>query len=477
MIAAATLAIGCSRAGAPVSEPTVRVRTPSPEPAAAQAPEVVPPTRPRDATLPSAPPPAEVAGMLSDISPARLRETVDRLAAFGTRHTLSPAAPDRGIVAARAWIEAQMRAAGGRLEVSLDTHAVPPDGRRIDAKVDLANVVAVLPGAMPEAASRRYYVVAHYDSRNSDPMDRTGDAPGANDDGSGTALVIELARAMAGRSFDATIVFMATAGEEQGLIGARRHATAAKKAGLDVRAVLSNDIVGDPTGPDDRRHDDAVRVFSVGTPLAADQAQLSALRNLGAEWDSPSRQLARYVEFVASWHDLAVRPALRFRPDRYLRGGDHTAFAEQGFAAVRFTEMAERYDRQHQDVRTEGGHAYGDLPQHVDEHYLAGVARLDAAALAHLANAPSSPSEVRLVTADLAVDTTVRWRPSPEPDVAGYEVVWRETTAATWQHVQDAGKAEELVLALSKDDWHFGVRAYDEAGYRSPVTFAGPGKS
>lgn len=425
--------------------------------------------------MPDAPSPAEVTALLAEVSPVRLRATVDRLAAFGTRHTLSPAADDRGIAAARTWIASELRAAGGNLQVSLDAHAVSPDGRRIDTKVDVVNVVAILPGAMPEAASRRYYVIGHYDSRNSDVMDRTGDAPGANDDGSGTALVIELARVMASRRFDATIVFMATAGEEQGLVGARRHAAAAKKAGLDVRAVLSNDIVGDPTGPDDRRDDTAVRVFSEGLPLARDEAQAAALRNLGAEWDSPSRQLARFVEFVARWHALSVRPALRFRPDRYLRGGDHIAFNEQGFAAVRFTEMAERYDRQHQDLRTEAGHAFGDVAEHVDEHYLAGVARLDAAALAHLANAPSPPADVRLVTAELAVDTTVRWTASPEPDVAGYEVVWRATTASTWTHVKDAGTAVELRLPVSKDDWHFGVRAYDDAGYRSPVAFAGPG--
>lgn len=490
-IACIGAALACRPAPTAVP-PTTATSTASPatDPGAAQAPasSVTPPSAgaarsdpPAAATtgggpIPAAAPPSEVTALLADISADRLRATVDRLAAFGTRHTLSPAAPDRGIVAAREWIAGEMRKSGDRLNVGLDAHQIRPDGRRIDTAVEVANVVAVLPGSMPEAADRHYYVVAHYDSRNSDPLDRTGDAPGANDDGSGTALVIELARTMATRRFDATIVFLATAGEEQGLIGARRHAAAAKKAGVDIRAVLSNDIVGDPSTPGGAREDTAVRVFSEGLPLSRDQAELAKIRNLGAEWDSPSRQLARFFGFVADWHDLSVRPALRFRPDRYLRGGDHTAFNEQGFAAVRLTEMAERYERQHQDIRTEGGTAFGDLPEHVDASYLADVARLDAATLAHLANAPSAPIAPHLRAAELTTDTTVEWTPSPEPDVSGYEVVWRETTAATWQHVVDAGPTTAWTLPVSKDDWHFGVRAYDRDGYRSPVAFAGTGR-
>jgi Zn-dependent M28 family amino/carboxypeptidase len=436
---------------------------------------------PVSVTQPTGPPPAGSAAILDEVSPARLRQTVDRLAAFGTRHTLSAEAPDRGIAAARDYIATQMREAGeatperpgGALTVVLDSHHVPPRHERIDRAVDVVNVVATLPGSMPEAAARHYYVVAHYDSRNSDPMDAQGDAPGANDDGSGTALVIELARVLSGHPLDATVVLMTTAGEEQGLLGARGHAQAAQRGHVDVRAVLSNDIVGDPTAPDGRRLDDQVRVFSEGLALQTSSAELDRIRALGTAEDAPSRQLARFVEFVGRWHALGVQPSLRARPDRYLRGGDHTAFNEQGFAAVRFTEMAENYDRQHQDPRRDGLREYGDLPGHVDETYLAGVARLNLAAVVHLANAPSAPTEVTVVATSLTSDTTVRWSPSPEPDVVGYEVVWRPTDAPQWTFVASAGPATQTTLPLSKDDWHFGVRAVDSAGYRSPVTPVG----
>ncbi len=431
--------------------------------------------------LPDDAPPPIVAPLLAEVSPERLRETVDRLAAFGTRHTLSAEAPDRGIVAAREWIAAQMHEAavadrpGGALTVELDVHRIEPDGRRIDRAVDVVNVVAILPGAEPSAARRRYYVIGHYDSRNSDPMDRKGDAPGANDDGSGTAVVLELARVLADQPLESTVVLMATAGEEQGLLGARAHAKAARDGSVDVRAVLSNDIVGDPTAPDGRRLDGQVRVFSEGMPRAASEAEQAAIRSLGADNDAPSRQLARFVDFVGAWHQLSVTAALRFRPDRYLRGGDHTAFNEQGFAAVRLTEMAENYDRQHQDLRREGARDFGDRPEYVDASYLADVARLNLATLVHLANAPSAPPNARVLAAELTTDTTVRWDASPEPDVAGYEVVWRSTTDAQWTSARWVEGSTELTLPYSKDDWQFGVRAVDHDGFRSPVQFATSG--
>lgn len=421
-----------------------------------------------------------LAAMLAEVEPSRLRADVARLAGFGTRHTLSDVASDtRGIGAARRWIAAELRGAAeasGRtgdlaMTVELDAHHVEPDGKRIDRPVEVVNVIAELPGAMPAARSRRYYVLGHYDSRASDAMDSTSDAPGANDDGSGTALVLELARVMSRRSFDATLVFLATAGEEQGLIGARRHAEAARSAGAQIMGALSNDIVGDPSDPRGGEHRRAIRLFSEGLPAATDGATLQQLRQVGAFADAPSRQLARHVAEVAARHELAVRPVLVFRPDRFLRGGDHSAFNEQGFAAVRFTEVAENYDRQHQDVRDEGGRAYGDLPAHVDAEYLAEVARLNAAALAHLANAPSPPGDPRLIAAELSVDTTLRWTASPEPDVAGYEVLRRATSAPDWEHADDLGLVTEATLPLRKDDWFFAVRAYDSEGYRSPAAF------
>lgn len=264
---------------------------------------------------------------------------------------------------------------------------------------------------------------------------------------------------------------MATAGEEQGLLGARAHARAARAQGIDIQAVLSNDIVGDPTGPGGSVHDDAVRVFSIALPSDLDDSKLADLRTMAGTHDGPSRQLARFVQDVGVRHALPVQAMMVFRRDRFLRGGDHTAFNEEGFAAVRFSEVEENYDRQHQDVRTEGDRRLGDLPEYVDASYLAGVARLDAATLAHLANAPSVPGRARIVTAELSHDTLLRWSASPEPDVAGYEVVWRDTTAPQWTGSEDVGDVLEARLPMSKDNVFFGVRAYDGEGYRSPVVF------
>lgn len=285
--------------------------------------------------------------------------------------------------------------------------------------------------------------------------------------------MIELARVLASRPLDATVVFMATAGEEQGLLGARHHAAAAREGEVIITGILNNDIVGDPLGPEGRRHDRNVRVFSSGVPLSLDGEALAQRRKSGSLADGPSRQLARYVAMVAAWQGTPVQPTLVFRPDRFLRGGDHLAFDEQGYPAVRLTEVAENYDRQHQDPRTEGDRHYGDDPAHVDEHYLAEVTHLNGAVVLHLASAPAAPEDAAVVATALTTDTTVRWTAGPEPDLAGYEVVWRRTTAPDWEHRRDAGSATELRLPLHKDDWIFGVRAYDRDGHRSPVAACG----
>jgi Zn-dependent M28 family amino/carboxypeptidase len=423
-----------------------------------------------------------VAGVLAEIDAARMHAVVTRLAKFGTRHTLSDTvSPTRGIGAARNWIKSEMetasRAGGGRLQVSFEEFEQPKTNR-VPKAVQVVNVVGVLPGSMPEAASRRYYVVGHYDSRNTDAMDAAGDAPGANDDASGTAVVMELARVLADAKLDATVVFLATAGEEQGLLGASYHAAQAAARKEDIRGVLSNDIVGDPTGPADASGKPMserarIRVFSEGVPRNPQAARLAEIRNHSAESDSPSRQLARFVAEAGSLQHTDVQAMLVFRPDRFLRGGDHSAFNDNGFPAVRFTTVYENYDRQHQNIVEKNGKPYGDVPEFVDAEYLADVARLNAAALIRLANAPSAPANARLLTKDLVTDTTIRWEASPEPDVAGYEVVWRETTSATWTDSKDVGAATEATLPLSKDNVFFGVRAYDRDGYRSPVVFPG----
>ncbi len=430
--------------------------------------------------VPAGAPPAEVSAMLGEISAASLRGYVDRLASFGTRHSLSETESDtRGIGAARRWIRDEferINADSGRtgdlaIQIYMDRHQVQPDGRRIDVPVELVNPVCVIPGAMPEARSRLYYVIGHYDSRAGDEMDRVSDAPGANDDASGTAVVIELARVFSKLRLDATVVCMATIAEEQGLIGATLHAQDAADAMKDIRAVLSNDIVGDPSSPFGGRNDRHIRVFSEGVPRNLPDNGVARIQSLSSENDSDSRQIARYIAEVGAWHSLPVQAMIMHRPDRFLRGGDHTPFNRLGYPAVRFTVVEEVYERQHQDVRVEGGVQFGDLPEFVDEVYLAGVAKLNAAAIMHMANAPSAPGRARIITARLTPDTTIRWEPSPEPDTAGYEIVWRATNSPVWTGAVDVGPVTEFTLQLSKDNHYFGVRAYDRDGYRSPVSF------
>ncbi|MFG0245414.1 MAG: M20/M25/M40 family metallo-hydrolase [Phycisphaerales bacterium JB052] len=431
--------------------------------------------------------------VMDAVDPERIRRYVDTLAGFGTRHTLSETESDtHGIGAARRWVKAQFernieghgKAGETAPRVYFDPHTVEPDGRRITKPVEVVNVICEIPGSNPESRDRLYYVLGHLDSRASEANDATSDAPGANDDASGVALMIELARVLAREPIEATVVLMATSGEEQGLFGARLHAQAALDSGKNIVAVLNNDTVGDPTGVlEGQDGSKEIRVFSEGLPasmLALDDDEIgSAVRRqrlYGTESDSPSRQIARYIADVANLHKTTVQPRLIHRPDRFLRGGDHTPFNELGFAAIRFCETYEDYDHQHQDVRIENGKQFGDLPEFVDEHYLADVTRLNALTLVHLTNAPSAPENARVIIAELTNDTTLRWDASPEPDVAGYEIVWRETSEAQWDEFQDMGNTTEGTVPLSKDNWFFGVRAYDKDGYRSPVSYPRPAR-
>lgn len=422
--------------------------------------------------------------VMTDVSPERAAAHVAKLASFGTRHTLSETESEtRGIGAARRWLKRELEGYAGGLRVEFESFQAPKM-QRLPQGGEIVNVVAVLPGSMPEAAGRAYYVVGHYDTINADRMDPKGDAPGANDDASGTAVVLECARVLAGRTLDSTVVFLCTAAEEQGLVGAKMHADrlAASKR-YDVVAVLSNDIVGDPSVAFHAVAGDApadpaafVRVFSEGVPRNPGAAELAEIRRLGSESDSASRQLARFVAYVAHRERMAFWPMLVFRQDRFLRGGDHSAFNDAGFPGVRFTVPAEDYSRQHQNVTEKDGKPYGDVASFVSGEYVANVARLNVATLVHLANAPRPPGRVRMITAQLEQGTTLRWEETPEPDTAGYEVVWRLTTSHDWEGSIDVGDRTEWTSPASKDNYFFGVRAYDREGYRSPVSFAGAGE-
>lgn len=423
-----------------------------------------------------------IVAALKDVSAARVKATIEKLAGFGTRSTLSANDPGlakqgQGIVAARAWIKSEFeryaQACGGCLEVEEDVFTQAP-GRRVLQPTELGNVYAVLRGTDPEAAKHIYLVSGHYDSMPSDVLDPKSAAPGANDDGSGTAVSLECARVLSKHKFPATILFLAVAGEEQGLLGSAHFAQMAKEKGWQIEGVLNNDIVGGVKTPG--QDPTIVRVFSEGVPVAASEQQIRLIRALGGESDSTSRQLARYVREVAKKYMAKddFGPKLVFRTDRYLRGGDHTSFNQQGFAAVRFTEYREDFAHEHQNVRTENGVEYGDLSKFVDYDYVANVARLNAATLAALASAPAPPADVTLVTEKLENDTTLTWEASPDGRAASYEVVWRPTTAAEWESAEPVGDVHMAVLKHSKDNVIFAVRAVDEQGHRSLPVVAAP---
>ncbi|MGH9940733.1 MAG: M20/M25/M40 family metallo-hydrolase [Pyrinomonadaceae bacterium] len=424
----------------------------------------------------------EIARMLAAIDARNIERAIRKLVSFGTRNTLSPQDnPTRGIGAARDWLrdEFQQIAAtsGGRMTVELQSYVQEMNPRvpRITRPTRITNVVATLKGAQPESAGRTYVVSGHYDSMCGNPSDGECDAPGANDDASGTAAVLEMARAMAPYRFDATIVFMAVAGEEQSLLGSTYFAEQAKQKGTNIEAMLTNDIVGNTLGGNGVRERRAVRVFSEGVPAAETPEEARTRSGTGGENDSPSRQLARFIKEAGALYLPGFDVRMIYRQDRYLRGGDHRPFFERGFPAVRFTEPHENYDHQHQNVRTEGGKVYGDLPEFVDFPYVAQVARVNAATLATLARAPARPKGVGLVTRRLTNDTDLQWTANAEPDLAGYEIVWRDTTSPVWTNSVWAGNVTSYTVErLSKDNYFFGVRAVDRDGHRSPVSFPKP---
>ncbi|MFB3915180.1 MAG: M28 family metallopeptidase [Terriglobales bacterium] len=417
---------------------------------------------------------------VQQVSPAQLKHTIEKLAAFRTRNTISSAAPEaNSIGAAREWIKKQFERysadCGGCLDVKTDSF-VQPVSARVPQPTEIVNVYAILRGSDPQNAARMYVVSGHYDSRGSDVLDAQAPAPGANDDASGTAVVLECARVLSKHKFPATIIFLTVAGEEQGLYGSRHFAAMARQQGWDIAGVLNNDIVGGNRSPG--QDTSIVRIFSEGIPVTlvespaaqaeSAQKQVATLRQLGAENDSPSRQLARYVRETARLYlPKQFGPKLVFRPDRYLRGGDQSSFNEQGFAAVRLTEYRENYAHQHQNPRQENGIEYGDLPKFVDYGYVANVARLNVASLAALASAPAPPVNVRLETKQLENDSTLAWSHAPGGLASGYEVLWRPTTSAEWDNVEPVGNVSRATLKRSKDNVIFAVRAVDSKGHKS----------
>jgi Zn-dependent M28 family amino/carboxypeptidase len=447
--------------------------------------------------VPAAADPA-ITKALAITDPSRIDQTIETLVRFNTRNSLSSMEPDlpagTGIDAAADWIASEFesisKSCGGCLEVKRDTFIADPASaagtswaNRIPKPTRMTNVYAILRGSDPSQAHRVYLVTGHYDSRNLNVMDARGPAPGANDDASGVAVSLECARALSTLHLPATLVFVAVAGEEQGLVGSAHLAQLAREQGWKLEGVLNNDIVGGNTSPGDLLQlKDRVRVFSEGVPIAATPEQARRIRALGGENDSPSRELARSMAGTARTY-FSASPASTFsaflvaRPDRYLRGGDHSSFNHEGFAAVRLTEWREDYNHQHQNVvRPAPGSddaVLGDVLEFVDFNYVAKVARLNAAVLATLAASPGEPSKVAIDTQKLENGTTLHWEPAPGA-VAHYEVLWRETTAPDWEYGQEiapqaAGGTITVTLPISKDNVIFGVRAVDASGHRGLV--------
>jgi hypothetical protein len=415
--------------------------------------------------------------IVAEISPKRIESYVRKLVSFETRHTMSDTTSETtGIGAARRWIKAELErcGAGTGLQVAFDSH-VSPVSARISRPTEIVNVVATLPGTQEASKDRLYVVTGHYDSRNTDVMDAAGKAPGANDDASGTAAVMEMACVMAKYKFDATLVFMAVAAEEQGLLGAGHWAKQARANNLNVAGMFTNDIIGSSRADDGRIDNKQVRLFAQSIPATKEMSEtVRSLVATGGENDSISRQLARHVKEQGERYLKGFKVSVIQRHDRYLRGGDHMPFLEQGYAALRFTEPNEDFSHQHQNLRTENGKVYGDLPEFVDYDYTAKVAKVNAAALASLALAPAAPAAVKVRTDKLTNDTTLVWQANPEPDVAGYRIVWRETTAAGWQGSKFVGNVTEATVDLSKDNYFFGVQAVDKDGNVSVATYPMP---
>ncbi|MEP6847268.1 MAG: M28 family metallopeptidase [Acidobacteriota bacterium] len=426
----------------------------------------------------------EITAMMKQVSAKNIEATIQKLVSFGTRNTLSSQDdPKRGVGAARDWIYSEFQRisadCGGCLNVQKQTFtqaAIPPPRGRYPEGAVLTNVYAVLKGTTDP--DRVYVVSGHYDSMcNLDATDSKCDAPGANDDGSGTAASIELARVMSKHKFDATLIFMTVPGEEQGLTGSTYFAKQAAEKKMNIEAMFDNDIIGGVMSYKNAPDRQSIRVFAEGVPSNETQQEANTRRSVGGENDSQSRQLGRYVKEMADIYSPKFKATLVYRRDRYGRGGDHIPFLEQGYAAVRFTEPHEDYTHQHQTVKMVEGKQYGDLPEFVDFEYIANVTRINLIGLANLAVAPAKPKNVGIITSGLTNDTDLKWDANTDADIAGYEVVWRDTTSAYWTNSKFVGNVTSFsAKEMSKDNYFFGVRAVDKAGNRSPAVYPRPSR-
>jgi Zn-dependent M28 family amino/carboxypeptidase len=413
----------------------------------------------------------EIEQMVKEVSPDSLKSYILQLVSFGTRNTLSTQKdPKRGIGAARNWILSRFnqfaKQSNGRLSAIIDTTTYAPDGRRVDTAINLGNVVATLKGTDPND-NRIFLISGHMDNMRTSVMDRIGDAPGANDDGSGTAAVMECARIMSRHSFPATIIFITVAGEEQGLLGAAFMANKAKKENLNIEAVLNNDIMGSNNSSETNIIDNTrIRVFSEGLPAFELDKNGKIIRQLGLENDGKARQLARYVKEVGERYVDNLNVVMIYRNDRFLRGGDHTPYVENGYAAVRITEMNENYYHQHQNVRKENGIQYGDLPEFMDFEYLRKNTAMNLCNLANLAKGPSMPQEVKVDVKNLTNYTSLNWKAPVSGKVKGYYVLIRETTWPTWQKKIFTADTN-IKLPYSKDNYFFALQSVSENGNES----------
>ena len=420
----------------------------------------------------------EIKKMVSEISSENMEATVKKLVSFGTRHTLSDTkSSTRGIGAAQRWVKSEFdnyaKLSNGRLTSEIDYFTIKADGRRIKNDSQLGNVMATLKGT--EATDDRVLIISgHLDSRATDVMDSIIDAPGANDDGSGVAAMMELAKIMCKREFPFTIIFVAVVGEEQGLYGAKHLADKAKDQNWNVIAMINNDMIGNSLSSGTQLRDNTqVRVFSETIPYLETEAEAKIRKSTNRDNDSPSRQLARYIKSVTNQYVEQLDIKLVYRNDRFLRGGDHTPFSQNGFTAVRFCEMNENFDHQHQTVRKENNIQYGDIPEFMDFEYMKKVACSNLATLSNLAWSPKAPKNVGIEVKEVTNFSVLNWNKPEGKPIYGYNILIRETSSPIWEKsifVKDT-KAE---IPYSKDNYFFAVQSVDELGHSSLPVFPVP---